>query len=108
MGSYTEAGHQAAIYGFQTDDGRIPKFGPVIRRDWLDDLGLDVPVTVDDYHDVLKAFQEKKGATSPYGLAADGVTTPGDMQNAYGIIVPSTNDMNGFYQMDGQVHFGPH
>lgn len=107
LGSYTEAGHQAAIYGFQTDDGRIPKFGPVIRRDWLDDLGLDVPVTVDDYHDVLKAFQEKKGATSPYGLAADGVTTPGDMQNAYGIIVPSTNDMNGFYQVDGQVHFGP-
>ena len=94
LGSYTEAGRQAAIYGFQTSDGRIPKFGPVIRQDWLDELGLDTPVTVDDYHDVLAAFRDEKGATSPYGLAADGVTTPGNMQGAYGIIVPSNNDAN--------------
>ena len=107
LGSYTEGGRQAAMYGFQTSDGRIPKFGPVIRKDWLDELGLDLPVTVDDYHDVLKAFKDEKGASSAYGLAADGVTTPGDMQNAYGIIVPSTNDANGFYQVDGTVHYGP-
>ena len=68
---------------------------------------VDLPVTVDDYHDVLKAFKDEKGASSAYGLAADGVTTPGDMQNAYGIIVPSTNDANGFYQVDGTVHYGP-
>ena len=107
LGSYTEAGRQAAIYGFQTDDGRIPKFGPVIRQDWLDELGLQAPVTVEEYHDVLAAFRDEKGATSAYGLAADGVTTPGNMQGAYGIVVPSNNDANGFFQVDGKVRFGP-
>jgi putative aldouronate transport system substrate-binding protein len=31
----------------------------VIRKDWLDRLGLQVPVTMDDWYTVLKAFKEK-------------------------------------------------
>lgn len=29
-----------------------------IRKDWLDDLGLDIPTTVDEMYEVLKAFKE--------------------------------------------------
>lgn len=40
--------------------------GPQIRQDWLDELGLKVPETMDDWHTVLTAFKEKKGARAPF------------------------------------------
>ena len=33
--------------------------GWFIRKDWLDKLGLEVPKTVEDFHDVLKAIRER-------------------------------------------------
>ncbi len=30
-----------------------------IRKDWLDKVGMDIPTTVDELHDVLKAFVEQ-------------------------------------------------
>lgn len=42
--------------------------GPIIRKDWLDDLGLQMPTTVDEWETVLKAFKEKKGATAPLSV----------------------------------------
>lgn len=32
---------------------------PMLRKDWLDKLGLEVPKTMDELFDVLKAFKEK-------------------------------------------------
>ncbi len=34
-------------------------YGPTIRKDWLDTLGLPVPVTIENWENVLKAFKEK-------------------------------------------------
>ena len=45
--------------------------GPIIRKDWLDDLGLAVPETTDDWYTMLKAFKEKKGATAPLSTVGD-------------------------------------
>ena len=36
--------------------------GIQLRGDWLDALGLDLPTTYDEYHDVLTAFQNTYGA----------------------------------------------
>lgn len=36
--------------------------GPVIRKDWLDECGLEAPVTISDWDNVLKVFNEKYGA----------------------------------------------
>jgi putative aldouronate transport system substrate-binding protein len=33
----------------------------MIRKDWLDELGLQVPTTIDEWHSVLSAFKQKKG-----------------------------------------------
>ncbi|HEY2493382.1 MAG TPA: extracellular solute-binding protein [Paenibacillus sp.] len=33
--------------------------GPLVRQDWLDRLGLQVPETIDDWYNVLKAFKDK-------------------------------------------------
>lgn len=35
--------------------------GPIIRKDWLDELGLPVPETIDEWTTTLRAFKEKKG-----------------------------------------------
>lgn len=62
----------------KTDDGSYYGFtglncgpyrsfsGLVLRKDWLDELGLEVPQTIDEVEAVLKAFKEKKGAEAPY------------------------------------------
>ncbi len=42
----------------QIRDG-VTAAGYFIREDWLDNLGLEVPTTVDDFYDVLKAFKEQ-------------------------------------------------
>lgn len=59
----------------KADDGRIygvkayvegdyngTYIGPVIRQDWLDECGLDMPVTLADWEEVLVAFKEKYDA----------------------------------------------
>lgn len=54
-----------------------------IRKDWLDKLGLEVPKTVDDFYNMLKAFKEQKpdGKADTYGYTMranevlDGVFT---------------------------------
>ncbi len=39
--------------------------GMLIRNDWLQDLNLDMPKTLDDLTNVLQAFKNEKGATLP-------------------------------------------
>ena len=46
------------------DENIAVNFGLVIRKDWLDELGLDVPETYDELHDVLKAFKDKYNCSS--------------------------------------------
>lgn len=44
----------------------------IIRTDWLDNVGLDMPKTIDDFYEVLKAFKEKdpdkNGKDDTYGM----------------------------------------
>ncbi|MBP3962852.1 extracellular solute-binding protein [Paenibacillus lignilyticus] len=46
---------------------------PIVRKDWLDKLGLKEPKTLDEYYNVLKAFKEKdpdgNGKNDTYGLS---------------------------------------
>lgn len=105
--SLTSSGAQGVMFGFNSVEGRTPATGPVIRQDWLDKLNLDVPQTVDEYHDVLTAFQQELGVASPYGLCSDGVNAPGHLTAAYGIVAPTNHDTNGYAVVDGKLQFGP-
>ena len=62
----------------QTDDGQLygfpmiqlsPKLvsttGPAVRKDWLTELGIDMPETIEDWENMLTTFKEKKGASAP-------------------------------------------
>lgn len=46
--------------------------GVYYRKDWLDNVGLTVPETIDDFYNMLKAFKEKdpdkNGQADTYGL----------------------------------------
>lgn len=51
-----------------SDDGKIyyvpkvyliPERAPLIRQDWLEAVGMDMPQTVEDYKDVLRAFRDQ-------------------------------------------------
>ena len=62
-------------YGFSTPGGKIQKNeGILIRKDWLDKLGLSVPKTIDDYLEVMRAFTRKdpdgNGRNDTYGYGA--------------------------------------
>lgn len=52
----------------------VPQFS-MINKAWLDDLGLEVPKTLDELHDVLKAFKDNDMAHKMYGADA-GSTLP--------------------------------
>lgn len=73
--------------------------GPVMRRDWLKELGLKEPATIDEWYTVLKAFKEKKGVAAPM----TGILS--DLKNA--TFVGGFNTLNDFYLENGKVVFGP-
>jgi putative aldouronate transport system substrate-binding protein len=52
---------------------------PLIRTDWLEKLGLDMPTTMDELYAVMKAFKENApdGQTGTVGLS--GYVNQGDM-----------------------------
>ena len=52
----------------------VPQFS-MINKKWLDELGLEVPTTLDELHDALVAFKENDMAAKVYGAAA-GSTIP--------------------------------
>lgn len=48
--------------------------GQLIRKDWLDALGMNIPTNIDEFYTVLKAFKEKDPGKNgdkniPYGFA---------------------------------------
>lgn len=76
-------------------------YGPMVRKDWLDDLSLKVPETIDDWYVMLKAFKEKKGSTAPLSLDTKGIPP----RNA--AFIGAYNIFFGMYQMDGKIKYGP-
>jgi putative aldouronate transport system substrate-binding protein len=78
--------------------------GPIIRKDWLDELGLPVPQTIDDWYTTLKAFKEKKGAAA--AISFSGHPRPlNDFGN--GAFVGAFGVTKDFYLDNGAVKFGP-
>ena len=61
---YTDTGNLVAFYCVQTTQ-EPPWDGMRIRQDWLDELGLDMPTTIDELTEVLRAFRDEMGATVP-------------------------------------------
>ncbi|MEN6316114.1 MAG: extracellular solute-binding protein [Clostridiaceae bacterium] len=73
--------------------------GPFFRKDWLDELGLKVPETVDEWYTALKAFKEKKGATAPLTVNLEYLSQ---------IFAQAYKVLDSFYYDDnGKLQYGP-
>ena len=86
------------VFCFGTlNDGKTMTAGPMIRKDWLDDLGLEVPKTIDELENALRAFKEKKGADAPMS-GTSGLTS---------YILMTLGTREGFYVDNGKVKYAP-
>lgn len=86
-----------SLFDYNKYGGRGDK-GYFIRNDWLADLGLDMPKTYDQLHDVLTAFKDEKGADSAFVLPVSGFND--FVTGGFGI-------GSAFYVVDGEIKFGP-
>lgn len=84
-------------FPFVRGDDRLCVYqGPGVRKDWLDELGLSVPETVEEYDAVARAFYEKKGATV------------GVVEGQANMLMASAFDAKrDYYQTDNVVKYGP-
>ena len=46
--------------------------GMIVRKDWLEAADMELPVTYDDWEDMLTLFKEKYGCEQPYYISCDG------------------------------------
>ncbi|MGE5550992.1 MAG: extracellular solute-binding protein [Bacteroidota bacterium] len=76
--------------------------GLIIRQDWLNELGLAIPTTIDEWYAVLKAFKEKKGATAPLTIQMGDLRQ--DFSNAFNFFAPAIG--SGLYVEGGKVKYG--
>ena len=82
-----------------------------IRSDWLENVGLAAPTTLDELREVLVAFREQdpdgNGAKDTYGLTGQSLATFAPIFGAFGVIAPSTQWGTGsgdaLYVKDGQL-----
>lgn len=77
-----QPGNETLLNSVKDDNGRmfgvgtfresfynVVYIGPVIRQDWLEECGLEIPVTMEDWENVLITFKEKYNA--PFGFTLD-------------------------------------
>ena len=86
--------------------------GPIVRKDFLDKVGLPVPVTIDDWYTTLKAFKEKdpngNGKADDIPLTLFLYTTGQfDIFKGASAFIGAWNTTYNFYQENGTVKYGP-
>lgn len=74
---------------------QVADSGFLIRQDWLDELGMEIPRSYDAMHDVLVAFKNQYNITDPYVMPYQVLSPWGLMAGGYGITAVA--DANNFY-----------
>jgi putative aldouronate transport system substrate-binding protein len=79
----TDSGRYFGFGFFREDGGWNDTYtGPLVRQDWLDELGLPAPVTISDWDRTLRAFNSEFGATFISSWNRFGYT--GNIAGAFG------------------------
>lgn len=90
-------------YLYKGENGRKGNMGPAIRKDFLDAVDMDVPVTFDDWHEVLTAFKDQLGIEIPLFYS----TTENDGTCGYSEFLTGFGTAREFFVDDGTVKYGP-
>ncbi|MBP3953356.1 extracellular solute-binding protein [Bacillus suaedae] len=65
----------------------LGRLGVTIRKDWLNSVGLEIPETIDEFYEVLKAFKENdpdgNGQDDTYGMVISKYTGPFDIMQIW-------------------------
>jgi putative aldouronate transport system substrate-binding protein len=80
---------EGKVYGLYTARP-LGRMGVSYRKDWLDNIGLAEPQTIDDFYNMLKAFTDndpdKDGKKDTYGMVVTKYAGPWDiMQTWFGV-----------------------
>ena len=101
----TDEGHLASFKMLYTESEWV-KQSVALRGDWLDELGMELPVTYDDYHEVLLAF--KNNFDPAYCLNIGTTLGNSWFEPGFGISVSASGSAstNDFYVEDDTVYSG--
>lgn len=95
-----------------TDKGRLWSFarvqideapswhGGIFRKDYLDDVNKEIPITVDEWYDSLKAFKERLNVEVPLMLPENGVS-------GFAVILSAYDVGYGMFVKDGSIKYAP-
>lgn len=92
----TDSGNYYAVPFIRGDEWLTTYSGLILRKDWLDKAGLELPKTVDEFETVLSAFKK-------YSNSAPLVLSSGQIGN----LIRMYNTDYGFYLDNGKVKYGP-
>ena len=103
--SILDSGDIVAFYMYAVDEEtetrlEDPWDGYYVRSDWLEACNLEVPTTIDELTNVLRAFKETYNASAPLTWYIDG-------KDSYAYFLGAWNVGPGFFQQDGTVNYGP-
>lgn len=104
----TDEGYITNFFALVTEDD-LASFGPAIRTDLLEELGMDKPYTIDEYYEVLTAFKNELDIAEPLVLFAPGAAQDDFIVGAYGVAGFVNNfpqSVAPFYVVDGEVKYG--
>lgn len=98
----TDDGNYYAFPFVRGDTNLCNTIGLMLRGDWLEELNMEVPTTIDEWHEVLTAFKEKKGATAPYCPEYTRL----DLMNADPFMAAFGISKNFYLDENGNVQYG--
>ena len=93
---YMPVVNEGGVYGLVSEAGLYPK-NLTIRKDWLENVGLEMPTDLDSFYDVLYAFTyndpDGNGQKDTYGMAMCMADPSGfqHIMTAFGIPFDFTN-----------------
>lgn len=98
--SKTDDGRYFGYPLISNDKGLRTSGGIIVRQDWLEDLGLEIPETIDEWYTTLKRFKEEKGATAAMSFAINHARN--------GAFIGAWDMIYGFYtDGNGNIKYGP-
>ena len=95
---------QYYAFGFFREDGgwNDTYLGPVVRKDWMEECGLEIPTTISEFENVIRVFHDKYGATFDAAYGRFNAVGVAGAFGAYG----NADVGNGWYIKDGKVGLG--
>ena len=93
----TDLGEYYTFPNLRSGDKLTLTTGPILRKDWLDELNAEARATIDEWEALLRRFRDEKGATAPFAINKVNKSLLFSMMNA----------AYDFYVDNGQMKYGP-